>query len=484
MAKLELDLKHGDSVVGSTSVDINMLPQFGLKFFSARPNKIPIDMVSTALPSLGGIDVGPQQPRDGFLSGNVYTIEVTVLNMPPGSKVELSSVVLTQSGDYIVVSATQQFDGPKESIMDVVPINEGKTNAAGIAEFQVKFRKDSIYHVIAGFGNWSRIQFRLSTTRGEVTLPTVQAIVEGGNTYPNGYTRRLNLSQVADQVIKVAPGQYGFWIDIMLGAGGGGHLSLVGGDSQEYDLGEDGGSVALFISDPKIIPHRYHKFVNYWEVDNVPIAFAEGGKHSDYGPLIPRGGAGVGTPIATAANNYLRSLQSGVDAGNNQHMRITAEVAIERNGSTWEGGGFNFYHGGYQDPLPIHNGDVIAGEGWQWLGHVNSGTGSYVKMRLHYRRTASGGNRPMRPLILCFKSESLASGVDATVPLIGPMLYNGSRYENAPPHTPAMSAISDLIRIKSSSDGGKGSAKYSAGGQNGGNGVVAITDFGYYATYA
>ena len=488
MAKLELDLKHDGVTVGSTSIDINSLPQFSLKYFSARPNKVPIPMNVSLISSDGGLDyVGPLQPRDGFLSGNTYSVEVTVLNAPVGTVVNLglvgSTVNITHGLPDLTGSNVFQH-------VDIVPINEGKTNASGVAEFQVSF---SHYPANRFMVHWTEFKWTMSTNRGAYTDPTPQAIVFGGVKPIAGWKQRLHLDWVSDQHLAVHPGQYGCWVDVFLGGGGGGQMNWSSANGANYVIGEDGGSVALFSANPRVIPYRHSPLYEAGAVDGIPISFAEGGASQKavlngmVGEAIRRGGVGAGSALVTAALEYFdyeRLRQSGYL----QYLDISIEVLKQRNGTTWTWSGASSggqYYGAYADP--VIDGDGAGGEGYaraHWASGIRcSGSGGMVQLRIHYRRKASGANLPIPALQLLFKAAVIDPYL-STREIKGTSHYNGDSYEIIPPHTANVQLFSDLNKVRSSPDGGKGGIGYDLGGQNGGVGSAGILDFGYYTTYA
>ena len=463
MAKLELDLKHGNNVVGSTSIDLNGVPQFSLKYFSARPNKIPIHMNQSLISSEGGLDyIGPLQPQAGFLSGNTYTVEVTVLNAPVGTIVELDTRELqTVSGDR------------PDSVPGVIitPINGGATNQSRVAEFQVNF---STYPADPARFFWYGFKWVMSTSAGTFVDPTPQAVTFGGHTLTQGLKRRLNEDNLADRTIDIHPGTYGFWIDVFIGGGGGGMASY---DGTSGNSGLDGGSVTLYMDYPGSILYRKPWTVDHRADSAIPIMFAEGGQGQPRDTMRGSGGVGVFFPNNLAPSDF-------------RAASITLEKTYTRNGTSRVKGTAMSLFGGYIDRVinpPYGN---ASGEGWRTLEDLTSGSGAWALARIHCRRRASDGNLPIKPLNLRLFANALANG-DYWVDIISTNHFNGG-VEVKPPHskvlkngvlTPLVNAR-ELPLLKTSSKGGLGGTGYSNGGRTARPGSIGIVDFGYYTAYA
>lgn len=475
MAKLEFDLKHGNNVVGSTALDINGAPQFSLKYFSARPNKVPIVMNDAHLTSNGGLDyIGPLQPRSGFLSGNTYTVEVTVLNAPIGTIVELSTrEIQTLSGDR------------PDTVPGVIiaPINNGATNQSRVAEFQVNF---SQFPADPAVIFWYGFNWILTTTAGSFKDPTPQAVTHGGYKLTAGLKRRLKEEVLADKSIDIHPGDYGFWVDVFLGGGGGG-MTGRWADSEDVVEGENGGSVTLYADSPETI-----LYTKPWNVDvradsAIFLGFAEGGRGST-AEDVP---GGKGGRSMAYVNKW--------DAVPERRTSLQVTLIEQRNGVTgaWNSGWVEATRfGAYNDP--VVNGVIDpatnlpkAGASWRYLNGFISGAGSYVKMRIHYRRTAADGNLPIRPLNLRMFANALnplsaisirsSYGPTGSGEVLAPhskITKNGQVIQ--------LDNSRDLPLLPTSSKGGN------SGGvrptfnvaNNGDDGSIGILDFGYYTSYA
>lgn len=474
MAKLELDLKHGNNVVGSTSIDLNGVPQFSLAYFSARPNKVPIPMNDSLIAPNGGLDyIGPLQPRAGFLSGNTYTVEVTVLNAPVGTIVELDTRELrTISGDR------------PDSVPGVIitPINGGATNQARVAEFQVNF---STYPADPNNFYWYGFKWVMTTSVGTFVDPTPQAVTFGGYSLNAGLKRRLNEDNLADRIIDIHPGQYGFWVDVQIGGGGGGMGSWNSGKSapSHANNGKDGGSVSLFYADPANVLYRYPWTADANANHAIPIAFAEGGQGQI---MLPVGGIlGKGNGDGGISAVFPEFGRVGDDS---QRANFIIEKVELRNGTSRVNinNGAMRYIGAYPDKVI---GGTTAGEGWATNGTYGSGSGSYVVVRLHLRRRSADGNLPIKPLSLRLTAGAVPGQYHGTIK--GSVHHNGG-VEIKDPHskvvngavTEALTNTRQLPLLKTSSKGGLGGTGSSNGGSAGRPGTIGILDFGYYTAYA
>lgn len=474
MAKLELDLKHGNNVVGSTSIDLNGVPQFSLAYFSARPNKVPIPMNDSLIATNGGLDyIGPLQPRAGFLSGNTYTVEVTVLNAPVGTIVELDTRELqTVSGDR------------PDSVPGVIitPINGGATNQARVAEFQVNF---STYPADPNNFYWYGFKWVMTTSVGTFVDPTPQAVTFGGYSLNAGLKRRLNEDNLADRIIDIHPGQYGFWVDIQIGGGGGGMASWKSSSNSASSSGKDGGSVSLFYADPANILYRYPWTADANANHAIPIAFTEGGQ----GQIVPSGWGGIaGKGVGGVSAVFPEFGRVGDDF---QRANLIIEKVELRNGTS----GINInngemrYIGGYLDRVINPPFGTHAGEGWATIGAYGSGSGSYAIVRLHLRRRSADGNLPIKPLSLRLTAGFVPGQYHGTIK--GSVHYGGG-VEIKDPHskvengavTEALTNTRQLPLLKTSSKGGLGGTGYPDGGRAGRPGTIGILDFGYYTSYA
>ncbi len=474
MAKLELDLKHNNAVVGSTSIDINALPQFSFKYYSARPNKMPITMNSTDVPpATGGLSViGPQQPRDGFLSGNTYTVEVSVLNVPVGTVIGLSTLEL------------EAPNGGTPDAMDgviVTPINEGKTNAAGIAEFQVNFSK---FPVTSWSFGWFGFSWVLVTPRGSYVDSIPQALVYGGDRYASGAKIIINPAYRNDAVKRIAPGQYGFWLDVFVGGAGAGALLAHGQASASID-GQPGSHACAYINDPRQHPYRHSPTATLTDrpqVANIPIAFGEGGmggsNWSQWYNLV--GGAGIAHSLAAHVNRLFAGIVNNTTF---KHIALTIEVLEEGSGPLPPAPGMTILtYGGYRIPITTAGGRTTAGESWRGASPDANGAGGWAKVRVHFRRKASGGNLPIPPLSIGFKSVGVMGEFKGLA--IASATGRGSWDESR--------RVMDGLVISSSLAGGKGgvepyagwASRFSWGGQNGFDGFIGFSDFGEYTTFA
>ena len=493
MAKLELDLKHNDVIVGSTSIDINSLPQFSLKFFSARPYKSPIVMrEATMQPGNGLSYLGPEQPRDGFLTNNVYTIEVLALNVSVGTVIGLEAIAIA---DGLTVSKLQAHDGPVASIMDIVPINNGMVNVSGVAEFQVKFRKDMSIFNRYEVRNYLPIKFKIVSNRGDVVVQTPQAVVDGGDILPAGHKRAINPEVVNDRAIRVHPGQYGCWIDVFVGGAGAGAALSHGQDWYQNIPSKPGGHAAVFSTGPDATPELFHPNVNYWEYSGMLLALGEGGGASDLSNSFQGvGGIGAATYPANIINAYMTSLVN--NPANRSYLKdvsLSVEVLGEGNGrgignlST-----MNAYpYGGYPTPSPTLNNRNSGGESWLNGGPDGGGTGGWAHIRIHYRRRAAGLNIPIRPLHLAFNNEMI------TAELRDKIVYGAG---GTPSWRPAKGPGGGIMAYMgefggghaSKLAGGKGGerpyagwgSRFAWGGQSGFDGAILLNDFGHYTTYA
>lgn len=478
MAKLELDLKHAGNTVGSTEIDLNGVPQFSLKYYSARPNKIPIPMMDTLLTNLaGGLDyIGPLQPRNGFLSDNTYTVEVTVLNAPVGTIVGLSTLELTDVSP-----------GDNDSTLPgvtIVPINGGATNQSRVAEFQVTF---NTYPSIYSTFYWIAFKWLLTTPMGTFVDPTPQVLNHGGERLTNGMKRRLDEDRIYDRILEIHPGQYGFWVDIMIGGGGGGCAGWRNGKNVGSS-GQAGGSVALYYADPSFVKWR-HPYTYDGEASVcIPIAFAEGGQ----GQIVRPGDGGiVGSGVGGVSDIF---EEHGRTADSDQLANVIIEAIEYRNGgSHWDIGSNNpRTNGGYIDKVVGGDttGKTIA-YAWSTMARYGSGSGSYAIMRIHMRRRASDGNLPTKPLSLRLSAKQVDDKYDREIK--GTYFYSGAAGETKPPHTvldlgaglsEPLTRTKQLPKLPTSTKGGLGGTGYANGGYAGGVGTMGILDFGYYTSYA
>lgn len=478
MAKLELDLKHGLNVVGSTSIDINGAPQFSLKYYSARPNKIPIPMNTVAQASEGGLDyIGPLQPRAGFLSGNVYTVEVTVLNAPVGTIVGLSTRELK--------TLTGAAPGVVQGVI-VTPINGGATNASRVAEFQVNF---STYPGASSNVSWYGFMWEITTSAGTFLDPIPQAITHGGEKIvpgplpaPNGAFRRLNERVATDNNFSIHPGTHGFWIDVFLGGAGGGMASYGDYDSNP---GQNGGSASLFMDDPAAILYSRKNFTTTDARADyaLPIAFAEGGQGQ--GQSIKMNAVGGVAAI------FQPRTSPPIDWHPDRPVKITIEPRLLRNGTSQQGGPAMQLFGGYVDPMDANH--EVVGSAWRTVGTLGSGSGARLIVRIHFRRRAAEGNLPIKPLNLRMFANWTKPAPGYDVDIMGTVHYDGVQYEVKPPHSRYIDGHGAYVPLKKANEiayiwtdttGGRGGGGYAYGGMAAPRGSIGILDFGYYTSYA
>lgn len=472
MPKLEFELWYRDKKYGTTSIMIDEKPQFSLSYFSPRPNKVPLPMNTSLMTSEGGLEyIGPLQPEAGFLSDNEYVVEVKVTGTQPGVVVGLSTLEIKNWAG--------QEPGPLD-YCTITPVDGGKTNNAGIAEFKVNFGR---YPADWRKFFWLGFNWVITTEWGKYVDPTPHALMHGGEKLTAGLNRRLNPEVVADQVINIHPGQYGFWVDVQIGGGGGGMFSYNirvdhGGSSPGYD----GGSMTLYMGDPVIRP-----YIRPWNVDGdavwpIPIAFAEGGQ------------GGIGNGKQSAHGCAAVFTKCNLVANDSRRANVTVEKIHSRNGmipkDTFDKHnlGDYYYFGKYADK--VRDSLTNAGQGFRYILLRGSGAAANAIVRIHFRKVASAANLPLRPLSLRMFAENTIAG-KYYEPIKSTHSYTGSAEVKAP-HSKvniggspvALTNTSQLPHLKSSVAAGIGGVGYDGGGQNGGPGTVGIIDFGYYTSFA